>query len=65
MSPPSRTRNAGPDPRPIKLDFLFASADSDHSERPIDTLMPLSQALGLENNSKHSNEEHKRSPGTS
>jgi hypothetical protein len=41
-------RNAGPDPKPIKLDFLFASADSDHRERPIDTLVPLSQALRLE-----------------
>ena len=38
---------------PLKLNYLFATADSDHSHRPRLTIKPLAQALPLPINDKH------------
>jgi hypothetical protein len=34
-------------------DFLFATTESKHSNRPVETITPLAQALGIEINHKH------------
>ena len=44
--------------RPLKLNYLFATADSNASQRPRLTLEPLAQALDLKLNSKHSNSDY-------
>jgi hypothetical protein len=36
-----------------KIDFLFASRDSDNSDRPLQTITPLGQAIGLSIDTKY------------
>jgi hypothetical protein len=40
------------DGKPVKLDYLFATADSNKSSRPRLTITPLSKALGIEIDSR-------------
>lgn len=40
-------RNFTVEAKPLKLDYLYAAADSRHSERSNQTVQPLSKALGL------------------
>lgn len=40
------------DGKPVKLDYLFATADSNKSHRPRLTITPLSKALGIEIDSR-------------
>ncbi len=40
-----------------KPNFLFATQASHHSNRPVETITPLSQALNLEIDSKHADED--------
>lgn len=42
-------------PRP---DVLLAAAQSKNSNRPVETITPLAQALGLEINSKHADDDY-------
>ncbi|MCK9614166.1 MAG: flagellar basal body-associated protein FliL [Candidatus Omnitrophica bacterium] len=44
------------DGKPIKLDYLFATADSAKSHRPRLTITPLSKALGIEIDSRFTND---------
>jgi len=38
-------------------DFLFATEESKHSNRPVETITPLAKVLGLEINSKHADDD--------
>ncbi len=38
-------------------DFLFATKKSKHSNRPVETIMPLARALNLKINSKHADDD--------
>ena len=49
------SRNA----QPLKLNFLFAAADSSASHRPRLTITPLAQALGLKINTKHLDKDYR------
>jgi len=51
------------DSQPLKLDYLFAARDSKHSERPVLTVQPLSEALGLPINSGFKNRDYPRLAG--
>jgi len=42
-----------------KPDFLFATEDSNGSHRPVETVTPLAQALGLTLNHGYTNNQHK------
>ncbi|HEX2081072.1 MAG TPA: hypothetical protein VHG08_25445 [Longimicrobium sp.] len=42
----------------LKLDYLFATADTDRSHRPRLTLEPLAHTLGLSINDKHADEDY-------
>jgi hypothetical protein len=42
----------------VRLRFLFATAQSSESNRPVLTITPLSKALGLDINSKHADKEY-------
>jgi hypothetical protein len=48
----------GTSPRFPTPDFLFATQASNNSNRPVETITPLSVALQLEINSKHSDTHH-------
>ena len=41
-----------------KPDFLLAASQSKNSNRPVETITPLAQALGLEINSKHADADY-------
>ena len=41
-----------------KPDFLLASQQSKHSNRPVETITPLAKALGMEINSKHADDDY-------
>jgi len=41
-----------------KPDFLLATQQSKHSNRPVETITPLAKALGLEINSKHGDDDY-------
>jgi hypothetical protein len=43
---------------PIKLQYIFATADSDASHRPRLTVEPLAKALGLDINDKHADKDY-------
>ncbi len=43
---------------PVKLDYLFAAADSPESKRPRLTIQPLSTAIGLVINDKHKDKDY-------
>ena len=51
-------KNQGQPPRLAKPDFLFASQASDDSNRPVETITPLSVALQLQINAKHPSEDY-------
>ena len=38
-------------------DFLFATEESKHSNRPVETITPLAKVLGIEINSKHADDD--------
>jgi hypothetical protein len=42
----------------IKLNYLFAAADSDESHRPKLTITPLSEAIGLSIDAKHKDKDY-------
>ncbi|MBL8151273.1 MAG: flagellar basal body-associated protein FliL [Blastocatellia bacterium] len=46
-------QNYAIDGKPIEIKYLFATEDSDNSERPRLTIEPLAKALDLEINAKH------------
>src|SRR5262245_23022885 len=48
----------GTPPRFPTPDFIFASARSPHSNRPVETITPLASALRLEVNHKHTEDEY-------
>jgi phosphohistidine phosphatase SixA len=41
-------------------DFLFATEESKHSNRPVETITPLAKALGIEINSKHADDDFQK-----
>lgn len=41
--------------QPIKIDYLFATAPTDHSNRPYLTIQPLAQQLGVKINNQFNN----------
>lgn len=41
-----------------KPDFLFATQQSKHSNRPVETIPPLAQTVGLEINSKPADDDY-------
>lgn len=41
-------------------DFLFATHESKHSNRPVETITPLAQALGIKPNPKHHNKDFQK-----
>lgn len=41
-------------------DFLFATQQSKHSNRPVETITPLSQAVGVEINDKHADDDYQK-----
>lgn len=51
-------QNYPPNAPPIKLDYLFASEDSDNSHRPKLTLKPLAQALDLKINHDYKDKDY-------
>lgn len=46
------------DGKPLKLDYLFSTADSSKSHRPRLTIEPLSKALGIKIDSRFSDDEY-------
>lgn len=44
----------------VKLDYLFAAANSSKSHRPYLTIQPLAAALGLKINAKHKDKEYQK-----
>lgn len=46
------------DGRRVKIDYLFAAGESAHSNRSVETLTPLSQALGLKIHDQYENERY-------
>lgn len=51
-------QNYSIDGTPIRLKYLFATADSDDSHRPRLTITPLAKALGLEIDDKHADKDY-------
>lgn len=47
------------DSKPIKLNYLFSTAESSESNRPYLTIEPLSTALGLSINDQYANKDYK------
>lgn len=45
---------------PVKLDYLFASADSSQSDRPDLTIAPLSAAIGVAIDANHKNDHYQK-----
>ena len=43
-----------------KPDFLFAAKASKHSNRPVETITPLAQALGLQIDAKHEDDDFEK-----
>jgi phosphohistidine phosphatase SixA len=41
-------------------DFLFATEESKHSNRPVETITPLAKVLGIEINSKHADDDFQK-----
>jgi hypothetical protein len=54
-APPTFPTKNPPLPNP---DYLFATKKSSHSDRPVETVMPLSTALGLELQHHYTDKEH-------
>jgi hypothetical protein len=54
------TSGASDNSTPIKLNYLFATADSGNSDRPDLTITPLSQAIGVAINDKHKNADYQK-----
>src|SRR5262245_45266907 len=46
-----------PDPLPTP-DFIFATKPTKHSNRPVETVMPLAKALKLEVNAEYANDDY-------
>lgn len=44
----------------VKLDYLFAAADSSESHRPRLTIQPLATAVGLDINDKHKDKDYQK-----
>lgn len=44
----------------VKLDYLFAAADSSASHRPRLTIQPLAAAIGLDINDKHKDKDYQK-----
>ena len=44
----------------VKLDYLFAAADSSESQRPRLTIEPLATAIGLKINDKHKDKDYQK-----
>ena len=44
----------------LKLDYLFAAADSSESHRPKLTITPLATAIGLDINAKHKDKDYQK-----
>jgi hypothetical protein len=53
-------QNFAVDGKPLKLDYLFAAADSKESHRPRLTLEPTSKKLGLAIDSRFANEQFQK-----
>jgi hypothetical protein len=53
-------QNYSLDGNSLKLDYLFAAADSSESHRPRLTIEPLSEAIGLEINDKHKDKDFQK-----
>lgn len=45
---------------PVKLNYLFAAANSNASHRPVLTITPLSTATGLKINQKHKDKDYQK-----
>ena len=41
-------------------DFLFATEETKHSNRPVETITPLAKVLGIEINSKHADDDFRK-----
>lgn len=52
-------QNYPPNATPLKLNNLFAPTDSSRSDRPLLTITPLGQAIGIQPNTSFSNSQHK------
>ncbi|MBS1910486.1 MAG: flagellar basal body-associated protein FliL [Bacteroidetes bacterium] len=47
-------------PAPVRLNYLFAAADSAESQRPRLTIQPLSDAIGVSIDDKHSDKDYQK-----